>query len=187
MKGFDPRFADLPDYILRCTETIWEGRRISALDWHYDDDLVVRTPAGLSRGNAAGKADTTATLSEFPARLLMSEDVIWCGDEDEGPLSSHRIVSTATHRGGAFGAATGRPVMFRTIADTFCRNDRVSDEWLVRDNSAIALQLGSTATRRRTASGWACAARSRRPPSRSSTGWAAWIPSSPRAARSAGR
>ena len=26
MKGFDPRFADLPDYILKCTAQIWEGR-----------------------------------------------------------------------------------------------------------------------------------------------------------------
>ena len=145
MKGFDPRFTDLPDYILKCTAQIWEGRDIDALDWHYGDDLIVRTPAGISQGNAAGKANTMATLSEFPDRQLLGEDVIWCGDDQSGFLSSHRIVSTVTHRGGAFGPATGRQVTFRTIADTYCRDNRVWDEWLIRDNAAIAVQLGQTA------------------------------------------
>lgn len=62
MKGFDPRFTDLPDYILKCTAQIWEGHDIAALDGHYGDDLIVRTPAGISRGNAAGKANTMVTL-----------------------------------------------------------------------------------------------------------------------------
>ena len=143
--GFKSDFADLPDYILKCTAQIWEGRDIAALDWHYGDDLIVRTPAGISRGNAAGKANTMATLSEFPDRQLLGEDVIWCGDDQSGFLSSHRIVSTATHRGGAFGPATGCQVIFRTIADTYCRDNRVWDEWLIRDNAAIAVQLGQTA------------------------------------------
>ena len=134
MKGFAPQFLDLPDYILKCTAMIWEGREISALDWHYGDDLLVRTPAGVSRGNAAGKANTMATLTEFPDRELLGEDVIWCGDEDAGFLSSHRILSSATHHGGAFGTATGRKLTFRTIADTFCKDNRVWDEWLIRDN-----------------------------------------------------
>ena len=118
---------------------------ITALDWHYSDDLIVRTPAGISQGNAAGKANTMATLTEFPDRQLFGEDVIWCGDEDNGFLSSHRIVSTATHHGGEFGPATGKRVMFRTVADTFCKYNRVWDEWLIRDNAAIAVQLIFTA------------------------------------------
>lgn len=77
-----------------------------------------------------------ATLAEFPDRQLLGEDVIWSGDEEAGYVSSHRIVSTATHHGGTFGPATGRRVTFRTIADTFCRENRVWDEWLTRDNAA---------------------------------------------------
>ncbi|MFK7837416.1 MAG: ester cyclase [Sulfitobacter sp.] len=144
MKGFAPEFEDLPDYILKCTAMIWEGREISALDWHYGDDLLVRTPGGISHGNSAGKANTMATLAEFPDRELLGEDVIWSGDANAGFLSSHRIFSTATHRGGAFGPATGRKLTFRTIADTFCRDNRVWDEWLIRDNAAIAVGLGHT-------------------------------------------
>jgi len=145
MKDFDEQYTDLPDYILKCTAQIWEGRDIAALDWHYADDLLVRTPDGINRGNGAGKANTMATLTEFPDRELLGEDVIWCGDEEAGFLSSHRIMSTATHHGGAFGPATGCSLVFRTIADTFCRANRVWDEWLIRDNAAIALQLGQSA------------------------------------------
>jgi len=145
LKDFDPKYENLPDYILKCTAQIWEGRDIAALDWHYSENLVVRTPAGISQGNSVGKANTMATLTEFPDRQLLGEDVIWCGDDEQGFLSSHRIVSTATHRGGVFGPTTGIKVIFRTIADTFCHGNRVWDEWLIRDNGAIATQLGQTA------------------------------------------
>lgn len=64
MKGFDPQYKNLPDYILKCTAQIWEGPDIAALDWHYGDDLIVRTPAGLSQGNVAGKANTMATSED---------------------------------------------------------------------------------------------------------------------------
>ena len=142
MKGFDEQYYDLPDYILKCTAQIWEGRDIASLDWHYADDIFIRTPSGFSRGNEAGKSNTMATLAEFPDRQLFGEDVIWCGDDEEGFLSSHRILSSATHRGGAFGPATGKRVVFRTVADTFCRENRIWDEWLIRDNAAIAVQIG---------------------------------------------
>jgi predicted ester cyclase len=143
MKGFDKQYSDLPDYILKCTAQIWEGRDIASLDWHYADDIFIRTPSGFSRGNEAGKSNTMATLAEFPDRQLFGEDVIWCGDDEQGFLSSHRIVSSATHRGGAFGPATGKRVVFRTVADTFCRENRIWDEWLIRDNAAIAVQIGT--------------------------------------------
>lgn len=55
----------------RRTAMIWEGRQIAALDRHYDDDLLVRTPAGISRGNSAGKANTMATLTELSDRRLL--------------------------------------------------------------------------------------------------------------------
>lgn len=79
----------------------------------------------------------------FPDRRLLAEDVIQSGDDIHGYLSSHRIISTMTHRGdGALGPATGRRVHARTIADCVCRDNRVVHEWLVRDQGAIALQIG---------------------------------------------
>jgi hypothetical protein len=143
MQGLDAKYNDLPDYILKCTAQIWEGRDIAALDWHYAPDIIVRTPGSIFVGNESGKANTMATLSEFPDRVLLGEDVIWSGNGEEGFLSSHRIVSTATHSAsGAFGPASNRQLVFRTIADTFVINNQVAEEWLVRDVGAMVRQLG---------------------------------------------
>jgi hypothetical protein len=63
------------------------------------------------------------------------------------PGSFHPIASYPQQRIVAvpFDPATGKRVAFRTIADTFCRDNRVWDEWLIRDNAAIAYQLGHSA------------------------------------------
>ena len=57
------------------------------------------------------------------------------------------------------GAPTGRQIQVRTIADCICKNNRIIHEWLVRDQAAIALQLGTTpkdvaAAWLKTAGGW---------------------------------
>lgn len=143
MQGFDPKFADFPDYILTITREIWEGRGIGArMRDYYHPEVIVRTPGGVSHGEPASTWATMATLAEFPDRVLLGEDVIWCGTPEEGMLSSHRILSTATHRGGAFGPATGRRVTWRAIADCWAKDNRIADEWLIRDNGALVRQLG---------------------------------------------
>ena len=102
----------------------------------------MRTPAGIVTGAPASTRATLATLAEFPDRQLLGEDVIWCGTPEEGMLSSHRILSTATHAGGAFGPPSGARLTYRAIADCWARDGRIADEWLVRDNGAIVRQLG---------------------------------------------
>jgi predicted ester cyclase len=143
MKGFDPEFRDLVDYILVITDRIWEKRNVGLIRRHYAPDVVMHTPMGPSGGAAGVVSGTLATLHSFPDRRLLGEDVIWSGDEDAGFLSSHRIVSTMTHRGsGMFGEPTARPIVARTIADCFCIDNVIKEEWLVRDQAAIALQIG---------------------------------------------
>ena len=47
------------------------------------------------------------------------------------------------HKGnGTFGKRTGKKIYVRTIADCICRENRIIHEWLVRDQAAIAMQLG---------------------------------------------
>lgn len=143
MKGFDERWADLPHYILGITREIWEERQIHTLHEYYAPDMPVRSPAGIVIGNRNVISATMATLSEFPDRQLLGEDVIWCGDEDEGFLSSHRIFSTATHaHDGLYGKATGKRLAYRIIADCAVRNGVIYDEWLIRDQGAIVRQMG---------------------------------------------
>ena len=143
MKGFDAEFRDLDHYIRVITDRIWEGRRVEDIRRYYGEHCAVETPAGVSIGTGPVVAGTWATLAQFPDRRLLAEDVIISGDEHGGFLSSHRIASPMTHAGpGAFGAATGKPVFARTMADCVCIDNRIVHEWLVRDQSAIARQIG---------------------------------------------
>lgn len=141
--GFDSKWTDFPDYIIGITREIWEERQISSLHHYYSEDIIVRTPASIVVGNQGVIAATMATLAEFPDRTLFAEDVIWSGDENTGFLSSHRIVSTATHMNdGVYGQASGQKLTYRIIADCAARENTIYDEWLIRDQGAVVRQLG---------------------------------------------
>jgi predicted ester cyclase len=141
--GFSQRWKDFPDYILGITKEIWEDRGVSTLHHYYADDIVVRTPSAVTLGNGTVINATLATLAEMPDRTLMGQDVIWCGDATVGFLSSHRSVCSATHLAdGYLGQATGKRIHYRVIADCAALQDKIYDEWLVRDNGAIVRCLG---------------------------------------------
>ena len=143
MKGFSDRFKDFPDYIIGITKEIWEDRGIATLHDYYASDIVVRSPGSVVTGNQGVIAATMATLAEFPDRQLLGEDVIWSGTPEDGMLSSHRILSTATHSGdGVYGTATGTKLTYRILADCHAKNNVIDDEWLIRDQGAIVRQLG---------------------------------------------
>ena len=143
MQGFHPKFKDFPDFILGITHEIWEEKQVETLYHYYSDDIPVRSPSSLVIGNKAVINATHETLSEFPDRQLLGEDVIWSGSPEEGMLSSHRIFSTATHLGaGGFGMPTGRKLRYRVIADCHAIANQINDEWLVRDFGGIVHQLG---------------------------------------------
>lgn len=143
MAGFDDCYADIIDYIIRCTHRIWEERGFDLIDTHYSADCPVWTMVGPVFGAATVKANTIKTLEAFPDRTLLGDAVIWSGDDQVGYLSSHRITSHATNLGASeFGPATGRKISFITIADCLCLQNRIIEEWLVRDNAAIVRKLG---------------------------------------------
>ena len=109
MQGFEDRFRDLPDYIYKITREIWEERGIGgSLEKYYAQDIIVRATTGITTSNAGVAAATLATLHEFPDRQLIYEDVIWSGNEDDGFLSSHRLISVMRKQhDGAHGPASG--------------------------------------------------------------------------------
>ncbi len=141
--GFDADYADIVDYILRCTHRIWEQKDVGLIATHYAPDIVVHMMTGPTHGMDGVIAGTSRTLSAFPDRTLTGEAVIW-SDEGRGAyLSSHRITSTATNLGTSeLGPATGKRITFTTIADCLCKGNLIVEEWLVRDYSHMALQLG---------------------------------------------
>lgn len=143
MKGFDQKFSDFPDYIIKITREIWEDRGIATLHKYYAPDIIVRSPGSVVIGNEGVIAATMATLSEFPDRQLLGEDVIWSGTPETGMLSSHRILTTATHTGdGVYGKASGKKLVYRVLADCHAINNQINDEWLIRDQGAIVRQMG---------------------------------------------
>ncbi|MEP4194835.1 MAG: ester cyclase [Aliishimia sp.] len=143
MEGFSDRFTDFPDYILGITQEIWEQRNVASLHHYYAPDIPVRSPGSIVFGNAGVIGATMATLAEFPDRRLLGEDVIWSGSPEEGMLSSHRILTTATHLGdGVYGKATGKKLRYRVIADCHAIDNQINDEWLIRDQGAVVRQLG---------------------------------------------
>ena len=146
MRGFDPKFVDFPDFIEKITREIWEDRGIGgSLDKYYAPDVIVRAANAITTDNRGVAASTLATLNEFPDRRLICEDVIWMGNEDDGFLSSHRLISVMRKRNdGAYGAGNGQLVRSRIIADCVVKDGVISEEWLVRDHGAFANCLGTT-------------------------------------------
>ena len=149
LPGYDPIYRDFVDYIIRCTHRIWEGKDVGLCRTHYAADCAIHTLAGPVTGVEAVVQNTITTLSSTPDRALIGQDVIWSDDELEGGAaaglySSHRIVSRSTHLGddALLGPATMASNGVMTIADCLCRENRIVEEWLVRDNLRGVLQLG---------------------------------------------
>jgi predicted ester cyclase len=143
LDGYDADYADIVDYIIRCTHRIWEQKDIGLIETHYAPDCRIHLMTGPIAGAAGVTANTVRTLASFPDRTLVGEAVIWSEEPAGAYLSSHRITSSGTNLGPSdFGPATGQRVQFTTIADCLCLENRIIEEWLVRDNSALVLDLG---------------------------------------------
>ena len=145
MKNFDKKYKDFPDYILKITKQIWEEKDVESIAQFYTDDIPVRSPFGITYGNKPVIESTHSTLKEFPNRQLLGEDIIWNEDGNHGYHSSHRILSKGTHLGGGYyGKPTGKDIYYRVIADCACKDNKVYDEWIVRDQGAMVRQIGYT-------------------------------------------
>lgn len=143
LPGFDAEFVDFPHYIIRITERIWHDRDVEkCLDW-YAADCAIHTMAGDISGAQTVVDNTRATLEAFPDRRLDADNVIWSDEGDGAFYSSHLITSKMTNEGPSeFGPVTGRQIRIQTIAECLCKDNKVIEEWLVRDNLAAVMQLG---------------------------------------------
>jgi hypothetical protein len=141
MKGFDPKWKDLPHYILGITKEIWEDRGVATLHHYYGRDMIKRGSRGMVVGAQAVIDETNQAIAGAPDVQLLGEDVIWSGDEDDGFLSSHRVLEIFSELDEE-GRPTGRRITERVIADCYCIADQITDEWLVYDRGASARQRG---------------------------------------------
>ena len=142
-KGFDEDYNDFVDYIMKITHRIWEEKGLGIIYDTYHNNVIMHAGSQNITGIKEVISGTLQTLHAFPDRRLIGQNVIWSKFDRNGYLSSHRIISTATNLGdSSFGPPTGRKVNFRTTVDCAAQDNRIHEEWLVRDNLWIVKQLG---------------------------------------------
>jgi predicted ester cyclase len=142
-KGFDEDYNDFVDYIMKITHRIWEEKGIGIIYDTYHNNVVMHAGTQNITGIKEVIAGTIQTLHAFPDRRLIGQNVVWSKFDENGYFSSHRIISTATNLGdSSFGPATGRKINFRTAVECAVEDNRIHEEWLVRDNLWIVKQLG---------------------------------------------
>jgi predicted ester cyclase len=143
MQGFDDKFVDIVDYIVRITHEIWEEKGIGRIYDYYAHNILIHTTDGQTYGRDKVIADTVKTMAAFPDVRLYADDVIWCGNDQDGFHSSHRIIWVAHNTGySIYGPPTGRRVVRQGIAHCFVKENRVVEEWICRDELAVIRQLG---------------------------------------------
>ncbi len=143
MDGFDPKFSDIVDYIIRVTHEIWEEKAIGKLYDYYANTVQIHTTSGTVYGREAVLASTIGTLAAYPDRRLYGDEVIWGGDDVQGFYSSHRLTHAGTNRGWSlYGPPTGNKINYRAIADCHVKRNMIVEEWLVRDELTLIHQLG---------------------------------------------
>ncbi|WP_174291322.1 ester cyclase [Sphingomonas bacterium] len=143
MTGYEERFTDIVDYIVRITDEIWMDRAVGYVYDTYDASCVVYSSYGVVRSVEEVIAGTVSTLNAFPDGEIHHLAVAWSGDAQAGFYTSHLGHSRSTNVGRTgFGSGTGRRTSIRFAADCVSRDNRIHTEWLVRDNGAAVRQLG---------------------------------------------
>ena len=143
MRGFDPIYTDIVDYIVRCTHRIWDERDVGLIYTHYTHDCVVYSATGTTYTREEVVQNTIQRMFMLPERRGMATQVIWNGNEDDGFYTSHLVTGTGRHtQPGIYGPPTGRTFVARTVADCLIYENKIYREWLVVDSMAQVKQIG---------------------------------------------
>lgn len=143
MRGFEPEYTDIVDYIVRITHRIWEQKEVGYIYDTYQHNCIVHGSAGDAHGREGVVAATLEWLAAFPERRVYADDVIWSGDEDAGFHTSHLVTSAGYNLGYTrYGPPTGKKVLVRAIANCLAKENMIFEEWLLRDEIALINQLG---------------------------------------------
>ncbi len=143
MKGFEPTYVNIVDYIVRITHRIWEEKDIGYIYDTYSHDCMVWDDFGLQYGRDKIVADTIQMNNAFPDIRIVSDEVIWAGDEDSGFHTSHRTRIFGSNTGFTrFGPPTGKRVQFWCMANCVARDNEIYHEHVVYDTAGLVQQLG---------------------------------------------
>ncbi len=143
LRGFDPIYTDIVDYIVRCTHRIWDERDIGLIYTHYTHNAAVYYNLGAVHSREDIVLDTIQRLVSYPERRGMATQVIWRGNDVDGFYTSHLVTGSGRHtQVGPLGKPTGRRFTARGAADCMILENRIYREWIVADQMAVVRQLG---------------------------------------------
>lgn len=143
MRGFEPTYGNIIDYIVRITHRIWEEKDIGYIYDTYSHDCTVWDDLGLQYGRDKIVADTVHTNNAFPDIRLVADEVVWAGNEDVGFHTSHRTKILGTNTGfSRFGPPTGKRVQLWCIANCVARANEIFHEHVIYDTAGLLQQLG---------------------------------------------
>ena len=147
MKTFDPSYRDFGEFLEGVTDAVWQQRGLAAgVGRFYHPETIQRRGDGISFGAGEVAAVALADLAAMPDRMLMTEDMVWCGDAARGYLGAQRVLSRAVHTGpGIWGPPTGKRVLWREMVESYAKDSRISDEWRICDTGGGIRQLGGEA------------------------------------------
>ncbi len=143
LEGFDERYVDIVDYIVRCTHDIWQDKQMGLIYSHYAYNCPVWTSDGLSYGREGVIASSIQALYMSPDRRGYADEVVWTGNDQDGFYTSHLNTSVGHCLGyNVYGAPTGKRYTRRGIALCYIKANRVVEEWLMRDDIATISGMG---------------------------------------------
>ena len=143
MKGFEPTYVNVVDYIVRVTHRIWEEKDIGYIYDTYSHDCAVWDDIGLQYGRDKIVADTIQLNNAFPDIRLVADEVIWAGDDAVGFHTSHRTRIFGTNTGfSRYGPPTGHRVQFWCLANCVARDNEIFHEHVVYDTVSLLQQIG---------------------------------------------
>ena len=143
MRGFEPTYTDIIDYIVRITHRIWEQKDIGYIYDTYSHDCRVWDDVGLQYGRDKIVSDTVHTNNAFPDIRLVADEIVWAGNETLGFHTSHRTMILGTNSGfSRFGPPTGRTARMFCIANCVARDNEIFLEHVLYDAAGMLKQLG---------------------------------------------
>lgn len=142
LPGFEERYTDIVDYIVRITDEIWRDRAIGYIYDTYSADCTVYTSDMVVRTAEQVVQRSLAALNAAPDVELRHLNVAWKSDDDVEYYTAHLGFDRSTDAvPSKYGPATGRRYLMRFAADCISRDNQIHTEWLVHDDGAMCRQL----------------------------------------------
>ncbi|MFV1980809.1 MAG: ester cyclase, partial [Rhodothermia bacterium] len=143
MQGFEDKYVDIVDYIVRITHRIWEEKDVGYIYDTYSHTSKVHDDIGLQYGRDKIVADTIHTINAFPDIRLFADEIVWAGDDQVGFDTSHRTVIVGHNTGySRYGPPTGRKVTCWCVANCKILANEIFEEWVIYDTASLIHQLG---------------------------------------------